>query len=157
MDKIRFERMIVRNYDAWVCAKVLINDIPLLDIVSSYEKANISYDNDYESSYQYCSAGDLYEQIDKALTAKKKTKIYVLVCTCMIEGCNSFEAYLHETKKYIVLRGFHNYRYARKKEHNDIDYSKFGKYTFDKAQFMAELGNFKKFSHEYHVDWDYKE
>jgi len=102
-------------------------------------------------------AGELYEQIDNALASKKKTKIYMLVCSCMEAGCDSFEAYLHETKKYIIMSEFYNYRYAKKKKYNDIDYSKFGKYTFDKAQFMLELEKFKLFSHEYRIDWDSQE
>lgn len=157
MDKIQFERIIVRNHAAWVCAKILINGIPLLDTVCNYEKAHISYDQDYESSYEYCCAGELYEQIDNALESKKKTKIYLLVCDCMEAGCNSFHAYLHETKKYIVLSGFYNYRFAKKKKHNDIDYSKFGKYRFDKAQFRSEFEKFKLFSHEYRIDWNSQE
>ena len=157
MDKIQFERIIVRNHAAWVCSKILINDIPLLDIVHNYEKEHISYDKGYEPLYEYCCAGELYEQIDKALAAKKKTKIYLLVCTCMEAGCDSFNAYIHETNKYIILSGFQNYRLADKKEHNDIDYSKFGKYTFDKSQFMSELEKFKLFSHEYRIDWNSQE
>ena len=115
MDKIRFERIIVRNYAAHVCAKIYINDIPFLDTVCEYEKKHISYDKGYEPGYEYCCAAELYEQIDKALATKKKTKIYLLVCGCMIEGCNSFESYIHETKKHIILSRFHNYRFAEKK------------------------------------------
>jgi len=157
MDKIQFERIIVRNYEAWVCAKILINDIPLLDIVCNYEKAHIAHDDGYEPSYEHCCAGELYKQIDKALTSKKKTKIYLLVCSCMVAECTSFDVYLHETQKYVIMSGFHNYRLAHKKEHNDIDYSKFGKYTFDKLQFMSELDKFKLFSHENSLNWDSQE
>ena len=156
MDKIQFERIIVRNYAAWICAKILINDIPLLETVCDYEKSHISYDKGYEPSYQHCCAGELYAQIDKALTAKKKTKIYLLVCVCMEAGCDSVEAYLHETKNHIILSGLHNYRYAKKKQHNDIDYSQFGKYKFDKLQFMTEVEKLKAFSppDKCYIDWD---
>jgi len=157
MDKIQFERIIVRNYAAWVCAKIIINDIPLLDIVCSYDKSHISFDKDYEPLYEYCCAGELYEQIKKALAAKKKARIYLLVCSCMVAECDSFDAYIHEKKRHIVLSGFQNYRLAQKKERNDIDYSNFGKYTFEKAQFMSELEKFKQFSHEYRIDWDSQE
>ena len=86
MDTIRFERIIVRNWAAWVCAKIVINDIPLLDTVRTYEKAHISYDKGYDSGYEYCCAAELYEQIDKALTKKKKTKI-VSVRKALIINC----------------------------------------------------------------------
>lgn len=154
MDTIRFERIIVRNYSAWVCAKILINDVPLLDIVCNYEKEHISNDKNYKPSYQHCCAGELYEQIEKALAAERKTKIHLLVCTCMIAGCNSFDACIHETELYIILSKLQNYRFVRKKQYNDINYSRFGKYIFDKSQFMSELEKFKAFSHEYTIDWD---
>ena len=154
MDIIKFERIIVRNYAAWVCVKMLINDIPLLDIVYNYGKEHISFDKEYEPFYQYCPAVELYEQIDKSIVSKKKTKIYLLTCVCMEAVCQSFSAYLHENKNHIVLSRFQNDRLAHKNEHNDIDYSKFVKYTFDKTQFMSEFEKFKFFSHEYRIDWD---
>ena len=157
IDKIRFERIIVRNYAAHACAKIFINDMPFLDTVCEYEKKHISYDKGYEPGYEHCCAAELYEQIDKALATKKKTKIYLLVCGCMVEGCNSFEAYIHETKKHVILSGFRNYRFAEKKEYNDIDYSKFGEYVFGKSQFMAEMEKLKSFSHEWQIDWDSQE
>jgi hypothetical protein len=156
MDTIQFERITVRNYAVWVCAKILINGIPLLDTVCNYEKAHISYDKAYEPSYQHSCAVELYNQIHEALTAKKKTQVYLLVCTCMEAGCNSIDAYLHETEKSIVLSGFQNYRFAKKKEYNDIDYTAFGTYRFDKVQFMSEVEKLKTFSpsDKNCLDWD---
>ena len=159
MDKILFERIIVRNDRAWICAKILINEIPLIDIVYNYEKAHISHNKNYKPSYEYDCAVELYSQIKNAFAAKKKSKICLLVCTCMEAGCNSFKAYIHETKNSVVLSGFQNPRFTKKKNYNDIDYTKFDKYQFDKLQFMSELAKLKTFapSGEYSIPWGAQE
>jgi hypothetical protein len=156
MDKIQFERIIVMNYNVWICAKILINGEPLLETVENYEKAHISYESGYALFYQYCCAGELREQLEKALAAKMKTKIYLLVCSCMCAECNSIEAYLEETENSIILSGLHNYRFAREKQHNDVDYSELGGYEFDKSQFMSELEKLATFSppNRWTIDWN---
>jgi hypothetical protein len=156
MDKIHFERIIVRNHAAWICAKTFINDMPLFELVCDYEKSHISFEHDYKTEYEYECAGAIYTSVTDSLLKKVKSEICLLVCTCMVEGCKSFTADIYESEPYIIFDNFRNWRLQEIKSYNDIDYSQFGTFTFDKKQFYGELENLKTFSplDNYRIAWD---
>jgi hypothetical protein len=93
MDTIRFKSVVIDPIDNLldceeVCAVTVINNIPLLDIVTEYESPFIG---ENAGGYEYQFADELYKYIYISdIDFLEDRRIGLLICGCLCEGCWPF-------------------------------------------------------------------
>ena len=151
MDRLSFKKEIVRfGYsEKAVCAKIFINDIPLLDIVKEYE---LPYAKQYgqeniAGGYMSIYARYLFELLTgKAKSDEYGNEIPVLICDdCGTEGCWDLLMTVMDERADVIWTHFHNpHRSFPDSAGGYWNYDAFPSYRFDKEQYRIAIRELEK-------------
>ena len=137
MDILSFEKVIVEcSGDEYICAKIAINDMPLLEKVAAIELPYATAEGhpSIAGKYNHQQSDSLYKQLTgEMFDNQDDLQVALLTCDCFEDGCWSLQAECNDSEKEVVWRNFsHNHR-------GKWDYSALGEFHFEKNQYIEEL------------------
>ena len=143
MDTLSFEKETVEFLgQEYICAKIVINGIPLLERVTPIELpyARAEGHPDNAGAYNHQQSELLYKQlIGEWLYYPDAPQVALLTCLCFDDGCWSLQAECKESEEDVVWRKFfHNHR-------DEWDYSALSEFHFEKNQYNEELLKLREF------------
>ena len=145
-DTIKFEREIVKwgnEEKEMICAKIIINDTPLIETVRAYE---LPFAKKY--NHENIAGGYIYnyaEYLHKLLTGEQTSQEYeneipILICQCGCEGCWDFLVTIKESETSVTWTSFHNPRRSSPNSPGGFwDYGNLSSFYFDKTQYLEAI------------------
>jgi len=155
MDTIVFSKIIVRTDDypnGYSCAKIAINDKPLLDMAKEYEMNFLrgTEKEDMAGCYEYNFVISLYKELFHCKYKSDENRIYALICGgCLCDECWPFNADVEIEKEYVVWKNLHNHWLANKPGYA-VNYADFPIFRFDTHQYMQAVEVLKSFACDCH-------
>ena len=128
-----------------LCAKILINNVPLIDIVQEYElKYAKKHNNKYlAGGYMYDHPEELYHRLNNYV--KLFNYAPVLICECGCEGCADLTVVVEGSENAITWKNFDNPNKSNiDRPGGFCDYKDFPTFHFDKKQYYDEIDKLKK-------------
>jgi hypothetical protein len=152
VDILRIERESVKFPDGktFVCARILINDIPLRDMVREYELpfARKCNQESIAGSYVSALAIDLYDLLTgKEKLSKSNGAIPVLTCVCGCVGCWDLLVEVEENDSQVIWKNIHNpHRSSPTSPRGFWDYGNFPTFHFHKEQYADVIDQLRGFA-----------
>ncbi|MCC8181324.1 MAG: hypothetical protein LIP23_10520 [Planctomycetes bacterium] len=136
MDKLVFEKVEIDFLGhEYVGAKILINDMALLEKVTSIEipYAVAEGHPDIAGAYSHQIAENLHSQLTgERVDDPDDPRVALLTCDCLEDGCWSLLAECAIDKNQVVWRRFSN-------NHRGWEYTALGEFHFDQKQYAEEI------------------
>lgn len=136
MDSIRFEVFLDGPIEPILSreakfARTIINERSILDIIEEYELSFL--EQKQAGAYEYQFADTLYCY----LTDKSFSRIGLLICGCLCEGCWPIYVTMEETLDWVIWKNFFNPHIC------GSHYYGIGPFRFAKSVFWNEVENLK--------------
>jgi hypothetical protein len=153
MDTVRFAKYY--HEFAWappggvLCAEIILNGIPLVDIVAEYSKKYMVETRDKEAvrNYAYNYADTLYYQLTDAEGQRlPRNRFNPMICTCGEAGCSALDMTIGESEDEITWSNGQDRKLANLKALCHIDYSKFPVFYFSKDKYWEAVDDLKSFA-----------
>lgn len=145
-DTIKFEREVIKwgNEELeLVCARIIINDTPLIETVRTHELPYAKkYNHENIAGGYICNYA---EYLHKLLSGGQKSQEYedeipILICQCGCEGCWDFLVTVEENETSVIWKNLHNPRRSSPDSPGGFwDYSSFPSFCFDKKQYQDSI------------------